>query len=59
MIKINVNGGITFWSIPSLAIGGSFHSRALVPVATERRRMRVSFLVGVVIGVVLFLGHGR
>ena len=55
MIKINVNGGITFWSIPSLAIGGSFHSRAVVPVATERRRMLASFLAGVVIGVVLFL----
>jgi len=55
MIKVNVNGGITFWSIPSLAIGGSFHSRAVVPVATERRRMLASFLVGVIIGVVLFL----
>jgi hypothetical protein len=54
MIKINVNGGITFWSIPSLAIGGSFHSRSVVPASTERRRMVVSFLAGVVIGIVLF-----
>ena len=55
MIKINVNGGITFWSIPSLAIGGSFHSRAVVSAATERRRMMASFVVGVVIGIVLFI----
>jgi len=55
MIKINVNGGITFWSIPSLAIGGSFHSRSVVPAATERRRMVTSFIVGVVIGIVLFI----
>ena len=55
MIKINVNGGIAFWSIPALAIGGSFHSRAVVPAATERRRMVLSFLAGVVIGVVLFI----
>lgn len=55
MIKINVNGGITFWSIPALAIGGSFHSRSVVPASTERRRMLTSFIVGVVIGIVLFI----
>lgn len=55
MITTQRNGGITFWSVPGLAIGGSFHSKAKVSESQERGRLIAAFVIGFAVGLSIFL----
>jgi hypothetical protein len=54
MITTQKTGGITFWAVPALAIGGSIHSKAKVTIQQERCRMVAAFLIGLAIGASMF-----
>jgi hypothetical protein len=53
MIKFNKNGGIVFWSVPVLSIGGSFHAKK-AEKSMQQARLCASFVGGCIIGMLLF-----